>query len=334
MKKIIVLICVLVSISSCKKDKEELKDSLPTGSGFYVVNEGNFTWGNATLGFVSDSFSYSDKVYENANNKQLGDVLQHFYEWGNNYYLVMNNSKKIEAIDKTTYKSIFTVKDLKNPRYMTVAGNNGYVNDLFTDEITVFDLSTGATMNTIKLGGKTSRIYRSGAWVLCKVNDKIYKIDSKAVQLTDSFDFGMKILDLSTDEDSMVFAVAQGEKDSTFVLQLDRISLGIKNKEYFPFLNAKPKFMRVTPNGVYIIKGTTLHYMEVIGNTLTTRTEIFNGMGNLYGFDVHPVTGDFYFCDAKDYASKGNVTITDSDLNFIKKLEVGIIPNGCYFVNE
>jgi hypothetical protein len=92
--------------------------------------------------------------------------------------------------------------------------------------------------------------------------------------------------------------------------------------------------MRVTPKGAYIIKGTTLHYVEVIGNTLVAGTEIFNGMGNLYGFDVHPITGDFYFCDAKDYASNGEVTITDSDLNVIRKVKVGVIPNGCYFVND
>lgn len=336
MKHITVFFLFVILAISCNKE-EVKKVVLPSKleKGFYVINEGNFGWGNASLGYVDDSFSYYEHIYEGVNSKKLGDVFQQMYTWGEKHYLVLNNSSKIEVINKETHSSAFTISNLGTPRYMTVAGSNGFVNDLFSDKITVFNLVNGAIIKTISLGATMDRVYRSSDWVIGVANKKVYKIDSRDMELKDSLDFGMQVLDLVSDEDSMVFAIGKGVNDSLFGLHLDPISLEVIGKKYLEFLLAKPNYLRANKKGVYFTQGHNFFRYQFDKTTTTTyAVDAMMQLGNIYGMNVHPISGNFYFCDAKDYTQKGEIIIINQDLEEVQRLKVGVIPNDVVFEYE
>ncbi|MFO7997778.1 MAG: hypothetical protein R6U86_02230, partial [Bacteroidales bacterium] len=93
---IVHLLLILLLHTSCEKDSGLPDPDFPrirTGEGTFVINEGNFQWGNATL-------SYYDKgtgrihhdLYARANGEELGDVFHSMLVHEDLAYLVVNNS--------------------------------------------------------------------------------------------------------------------------------------------------------------------------------------------------------------------------------------------------
>ncbi len=121
----------LLFTTSCRTD-DPIDDPQPKGAyenGIFLSNEGNFGSPTATVSFISNDLSIENKIYS-ANNggAVLGDVLQNIGVNGDNAYLILNNSNKIEIVNRYTFKKIATVSDqVSQPRYIAFAGNNYYV---------------------------------------------------------------------------------------------------------------------------------------------------------------------------------------------------------------
>ena len=123
-RSIILLVFSSFFFIACEKTPE-IKPELPAiinpKGGIFILNEGTFQFGNATL----DYYDFQDKVlynnaYETRNGKKLGDVLQSLTRYGNTGYLVVNNSQKIELIDMHTLQSKGQITGFVSPRYMLV----------------------------------------------------------------------------------------------------------------------------------------------------------------------------------------------------------------------
>ena len=64
-----------------------------------VCNEGNFRWGNASAGILNlSNQKWVEDGFKQVNGRSLGDVLQSATYWNENWWLVVNNSSKIEGI--------------------------------------------------------------------------------------------------------------------------------------------------------------------------------------------------------------------------------------------
>ena len=79
----------------------DVEESYLSGPGVFILNEGNFKSGNGSLSF----FSYdSSKLYNNTflsiNQRPLGDVPYSMNIGGSRAYIVVNNSGKIEVVDR------------------------------------------------------------------------------------------------------------------------------------------------------------------------------------------------------------------------------------------
>jgi len=130
-----------------------LPDSI--SGGVFIVNEGNFTQGNAALGFVNIGLKQRfEDVFKTANNRNLGDVFQSMNIINDKAYLVINNSGKIEIINPKTFKSIGTISGLRSPRYIVKIGNNkAYVSDIYDNNIFVIDLQSNQIIKKIPVKG-------------------------------------------------------------------------------------------------------------------------------------------------------------------------------------
>ena len=107
--KITLLSILTLTFFSCKK--ENIDEPIPSTSfsadanGIYICNEGNFTFGNATITYTKGTeIETIQNVYKIANDENLGDVGQSMTKINNKIYIVVNNSSKIEVVESSTMK--------------------------------------------------------------------------------------------------------------------------------------------------------------------------------------------------------------------------------------
>ena len=103
-----ILLIILTSCDNEINQSGDINDSLE-GTRAIVVNEGQFGYGTSSLTLLSWSGNVSNDVFRKINNRPMGDVAQSLTKIGDNYYVPLNNSRKIEAFDSKTFESIETM---------------------------------------------------------------------------------------------------------------------------------------------------------------------------------------------------------------------------------
>ena len=158
LKSITYLLIFAFLVTSCTQDDDDV--TLPLGDyeyGFLITNEGPFQNGSGTISFVSDDYSIVDhQIFNQVNSSDLGSIVQSMGFNDDHAYVVVNNSHKIEVVNRYTFESIATISDgLDNPRHFVSSGNKGYVSnwgdpfDNSDDFIAVIDLDTNTVTSTI-----------------------------------------------------------------------------------------------------------------------------------------------------------------------------------------
>ena len=168
MKKNLLLSLVLsILFVSCKKDNPEPTPVFSLESGVFILNQGNFTAGNASLSYFQNE---GDKLYNNlffeVNGVPLGDVAQSITIDSTTAYIVVNNSGLIYVIDSKTVEYKATISGLTSPRYLTIVSENkAYVSDLYSTSISIVDISNNQVSGTIEVGRSTEEMALIGAEV-------------------------------------------------------------------------------------------------------------------------------------------------------------------------
>ena len=126
-------------------DEEEFSVS---GNGVFILNEGNFNAGNATLSYYDPvEKSVENGVFYRANDRKLGDTGQSIMIYDGMAYIAVENSGIIWGIDVTTFKVCgqLTAEGTKiiNPRYVHIVNDTkAYVTDLYSPYVNIFNPKT------------------------------------------------------------------------------------------------------------------------------------------------------------------------------------------------
>jgi len=178
LKQIIVILFYTTYFVACTEPVVE-----PTGTyaeGVFTVNEGVFMQTSGTITHYNrNNQSTTTKIFNKANNRDLGDVVQSLYFYDNKAYIIVNNSNKIEIADAASFVEKAQITGLKLPRYfMPISTTKGYVSEWGTDGITgtiaVLDLTTNTIENRIAVG--------KGPEGLLFKNDKLYVAHSGGLE--------------------------------------------------------------------------------------------------------------------------------------------------------
>ena len=339
MSRILIVFVVLIFGVACKKDRPDDTAGVAEISGaqgVFIGSEGNFQFGNSSLSYYDySSDEVSNDVYQNANSSVLGDVLQSIYQDASTMYLVMNNSSKIEMMDRYTFKSKGAIDGFVSPRcFLPVSNSKAYVTDLYSNSIQVVDLNQNNVVSSLKTSGWTEEmLLLYGKAFVCKSKDLLYVIDTSTDKIVDSITVGFSPSSLQQDKNGMLWVLCQGSLSSGAELpglyQVNPVSFAVE--KIFKF-SVGDQVSKLNING----GNDTLFYLCNTGNKGVNKLSINanslpsspfiapNSGENYYGLGVNPRNGDVFVSDAVDYLQKSTVSRYDRGGKFLNYISAGI----------
>ena len=344
MKQISFLFMIILIAGSClKPDDFEITDpeeSVIAGNGVFIVNEGNFTWGNGSVSYFSyDSAKIVNDVFQTINERPLGDIPNAMDIWEDHAYIVVNNSGKVEVVKKNSLKSVATITGLISPRNIAVIDNNkAYVSSLYSDSLTILDLKNNTLSGFINIRRTSESIVLSGkkAFISNWYGGKeVVVVNTDIDKMVDSIEVGKEPESMAIDKRNILWVLCNGGWARENFAELTGISIQtheIVKRLIFPSILDSPSSLRIDGDGdtlYFLEKG--IKRMDIDASGLPA-TPFIKEEGRLfYKLGINPVNGDIFVTDAVDYQQNGFVIIYDNEGISIAAYRAGIIPGSMCF---
>jgi len=340
MKRLFFCLTVTLFIcSSCEKDKDKTPDSFLSGNGVFILNEGNFGRATGSISFYSyDSVKMFNNIFLNANQRPLGDVPNSMLISGDKIFVVVNNSGKVEVVEKESFKSIATISDINSPRDIAeVSSTKAYVTSMYSDSVIVIDTKNDVISGYINIRRTSESIVvrDKRAYIAnCVGGNEIMVINTDTDKVIDSIKVAAEPESMVFDKNGMLWVLCNGgwakEKEAE-LLAVNIASKDIKSLP-FPSMADYPSCLRIDGTG------STLYFLNSAVQKLSIDdTAIPSGAfisSYFYNLGINPTTGDVLVTDALDYQQQGNLLIYNSAGSLSATHEVGIIPGKMYFTTS
>jgi hypothetical protein len=338
-KTTIILLSGLIGLSSCVSDKPDVVPEAPVsanvGTGVFILNEGNYTWGNASVSY----YRFADgeitvDAFEAANKRPLGDVCQSMEIYNGKGYVVVNNSGKVEVIDPKDFKSVAIINGLTSPRYFAaVSSSKAYVTDLQSSSISVVDLNSNSKIKDIPCTGATEElvIANNKAFVTNSERNYVYVVNPINDLLEDSILVGEYPSSIRQDKNGKLW----GGGKMGVLPTLHRINPVTESVEQtFTFSGSKIPWkldINGTKDTLYFLQNG-VYQMPIVNTTLPANPLIAENNSIFYGLGIDPNSSIIYVSDAIDYVQKGKVFRYRSDGILIGSFNADISPGDfCFY---
>ncbi len=346
-----VLIILLIFMNSCMKDDmRPITEFDSANKGVFIVCEGNFMYGNASISYYSkNEKSVENTVFLRANGFPLGDVAQSLTIYDSTAWIVMNNSGKVYAIDSKTFKYKGKIAGLVSPRYMQfINPTKAYITDMYAKCIYVVNPQTYSIIKTINIDDKSGEYYRHSSEQIVLCNNKMFinswSYDNKILvinTLTDELEDSIEVLKqprkLVIDKNEKLWVLCDGGyQDSEYsgesgIVKIDCSSHQIEKTLVFD-VNSKAIDMKINKTGdtIYYINHN-IYRFGTNDESLPAESYIDCGTKNFYAIGLDPENYDLYVSDAVDYMQSGVVYRFSAATICTDTFNVGIIPNSFVF---
>lgn len=314
--------------------------------GAFVINEGNFLEGDASISFYDYTTAETQlNVFEGINGLSLGDVAQSGYAYDTLLFVVVNNSNKVEVIQRYTMESLYTI-EAALPRYMTVSGGKGYLTEWvsFTEagRLSIVDLVSGDidASITVGFGAEDVEVISNRAYVSNSFESTISVIDLTTNEVVETITLpSPSPAQMEIDINGDLWVACKGGFDANFAPAnngaLYKIDLGdntvISSIDFNANVSGKLAF-NLVKDQVYFYVGNSVFERNVNSTSTSTESLITNDdFTSLYGIGVNPDTGEIYLADSKSFTEDGEVYRYSSSGTFLSSFTVGRGPNGFVF---
>lgn len=308
------------------------------GDGVFIICEGNFMYGNATLSYyVPSSGELQNEVFARANGMKLGDVAQSMSIYDGIGYIVVNNSGIIFGIDPETFSIRKVIRGVGSPRYMHFRDGKAYVTSLYEPRITVLDMATATVAGYVETPGHTSTeqmvSFGDTLFVSCwSYDDTVLVVDMRTNKIVDEMELRSQPRYMAADAFGKLWVLTDGGAGEGQSLQppaLYRIDAASRKIEReFVFRSGdSPKGLCTDGSGetVYFLNGDVWR-MDAKSDELPQKPFLRAVNTIYYALGVDPCKGDVYVGDAIDYQQQGVVYRFSDDGRGMDTLRVGIIP--------
>lgn len=334
---------VLLFSISCTSDYEEVIPEITYQNGFFITNEGNFGKPNADVTFLTKDLSLmQNEIYKAKNNKEnLGDVLQTMVLNGDKAYLLLNNSNKIQIVDRVTFKKAGEITaQLNNPRYMAIANGNIYVsNDKYGGEkfVNVYKLSDNSFVKKIDFASTSTveRVVEAGGNIFVQNASYSFGNTITKINTTNNTIEGTPIampngdINKTVTYNNNVYVIAQGTADS-YIYQINPAGSIVKTTTLTGIANGTN--LQIDGGRFYFTSSNKVYSMDMnaIATPTTPIITAVDGGPNftLYGFSV--IDGRIFTSDVKGFTQASEISVYTSAGTFITKFTAGMGATSVY----
>lgn len=218
----------LLVLSACKimpeQNPTEKIDNF--NNGFFVLNEGTYGFGNASVSFFDKSAkAIKNDIFKLQNNGlYLGDQAQDMVLFNQKGYIVVQNSKKIEVVDILNFKQMATIKSdlISSPRYfLPISKTTAFVSDWDLDGVSKINLISNTTEKIIKTGrdpekmqlvGNNLFVCNSGYGAIDNEDNTVSVIDIESESVVKNITVGWQPMDIVQDKLGLLWIGCRGKK--------------------------------------------------------------------------------------------------------------------------
>ena len=187
MRYLITVALIFILISCGPEPKEPNSEVLPEYRGIFILNEGQWTYNNASLTYYDEQKSYQN-VFYSVNNTKLGDVANDVFLDNDTLYIIVNNSKIIYKVQMPTLKLIsqLSLPQSASPRTLVkISPTKAYVNSMLDNSVYIINPVKMKITGTISIENYSedmiltnNKVYTSlGNYAYPKKNNKIAVIN-------------------------------------------------------------------------------------------------------------------------------------------------------------
>jgi len=323
--------------------------------GIFVINEGNFMYGNASLSYYDpETRQVLNDVFFQTNALPLGDVAHSMTIRDSLAYVVINNSGRIYIFDKNTFELKGKITGLTSPRYMHfINETKAYVSDLYARSIAIVNPQTMEVTGTIPVSNSNSEFYQHATEQMLQYEHFVYTncwsydkqvlvIDSELDRVVDSIEVRKQPNSMAMDKSHALWVLcdggAEGSPYGNEEAGLMRIRAGLTEAELVQDFSPgeMPRDLKINGTGdtLYYINGDVYSYAIYGSNgpeLLIESPYEGNTLSGFYGLEVDPLSSEIYVADAVDFVQRGMVYRYTPDGIAIDTFRVGIAPGGFCF---
>lgn len=342
--KLAVLFFVLGAFAGCTSDDAD--DNAPVVPApekgdslrFLIINEGNFTKGNTSLSAVWSNDTIYNDLFRSANaQRPLGDAAQSLNIIGENIYVALNNSNKIEVMNKTDYKSVHTILFHSNvsPLYITALDNDRAAVSGYSDKLMIINTKTYQVVDSVELGSSSKQ--------MAVVNKRLFIASAglKMVPLNNLKDvtsieeiYPIGDSKLIVDKNGNLWTISAGE-----LVCIDPVTLLVKKKIALNGVQVNTFGARLDMNkakdklyfNTDVPQGGIFEVSIDAQTTPTTPIFIYTGVEYLYNMNISP-DNTIVICDALDFTQRGKIFEYSLTGDLLHTFTAGVIPQYLYFV--
>ena len=308
--------------------------------GFYLMNEGNMGSNKATLDYFDETTGvYHKNIYAERNPnvvKELGDVGNDIEIYGSKLYAVINCSHKVEVMNVEDATSIARI-DIPNCRYVVGHGHHVYVSSYVSPvqddpkaplgAIYKVDTATMQVVNRINVGYQpeemaisNGKIYvaNSGGYRAPDYDNKVSVIDLQTFELVNEIEVAINLHRVKRDKNGMIYVSSRGDyatiPSSLYVIDptIDKVvaevdvpisDMWIHGDSAYIYSSARNDITNTTSISYSILNLNTLRVVD--DKIIKDGTDVDIKLPR--GIAVHPITGEIYITDARNYVSSGRI---------------------------
>ncbi|MBU1368098.1 MAG: YncE family protein [Bacteroidetes bacterium] len=334
----------IIVLSACTKlddDEPLIPPHNQLGDGFFVLNQGNFTSGNASLSFFEEgSGTMTNNLFFKKNGAPLGDVAQSITFWKEEAFLVVNNSAYIYVIDSKTGLYKRKIAELESPRYLQIVNaDKAYVSDFQLKGIFVFNPITMQPQGVIETGKSTEAmvmvdyevfVTNWSAYNQSTANNTVQVIDVAVDALVDSIVVGKEPNSIVVDQNKKLWVLCSGgylNEEIPSLIRIDPASRTIEKRYNFSTIESAPEQLKINAAGntlYYLNDG--IYTMDIADAELPASPLISSEGRNFFALGLHPYEQTILASDAGNYVQNGWVYRFKTDGMLVDSLQSGIIP--------
>ncbi len=347
-----VLMFILTVFVACKKPgPQQITDF---GSGLLVLNQGNFTYSNASLTFFDlDDRQAVQQVFYSVNGFRLGDVAQSAVAIDTVIYIVVNNSGKIAGISSRTFRLTGIIPGLASPRNMLPVNDSlAIVTDLYANPAIV-NYRRYEKVGELQTGQSTEAIVRAGDYVFMtnwSYGNKVFRVDLRDWSVS-SIEVVYQPNSMVVDKFNRLWVLSDGGLwEGADTLEVPALTV-IDPQDFSVLREIRFDSLDISPSGLNINSaGDTLFFlvsawqptenanfgvyrMSVEDTLIPASPFIPQGDRTFYSLNYLEPVGWLAIGDAADFVSPGKVWVYSGDGRLLYEFDAGIIPGFVLYKN-